>query len=367
MEYCKEFAEVAKAAAQKRPAEAMQHLRGILSMTVLRELDIVRGSKPEVWEQLFESGADRLLRRLDEWTGNLNKGRPLHTQHGWSKSGTYVPGLFSRPVLEVSELGTAIELQEHSQAIIKEVRDALQKSNIDMSSVGGNTGAHDSTLVTSGLWTDLSLFRVGKRNESTCAILPKTCSIIDKIPEITTNPWSHVLLSNLHPASTVRWHQGSSNTQLTLHLGINIPSEGAAIQVDDWVGGWKEGKVTAFDDTYAHRLWHKGSKEESQSRLILLVRAWHPELTLMDRASALMLKEMKKGEWSAKKKRKTAKKLTKDKEWKERWQKHWLLFSKAFKTTSSDQIEKDPHGARWIRSDTKPDHKLYYEQYKDEL
>jgi len=153
--------------------------------------------------------------------------------------------------------------------------------------------------------------------------MPATCAIVSAMPEITTNPYSHVLLSRLHPDTQVKWHQGSSNVQLTLHLGLDIP-DGAGIQVDEWRGGWKDGKVTVFDDSFVHRVWHGGKKNESRERLVLLLRMWHPQLSPVDRA---MVINYKPGiDWKPKKVKAVTKLLTSDKGVQARWEQQLKLF-----------------------------------------
>ena len=157
--------------------------------------------------------------------------------------------------------------------------------------LGRNTAHNDAKLVERGRWTDLSLYRHGVRNDSSCALMPKTCDLLSTMPSLTTNPTSHALLSRLEPGTEVRWHQGFTNAQLTLHLGLTVPpatssttgggdddngrnaavasgsggagggehrGTGAGIQVGEWVGGWAEGKVIVFDDSWIHKVWHRG-------------------------------------------------------------------------------------------------------------
>lgn len=39
--------------------------------------------------------------------------------------------------------------------------------------------------------------------------------------------------------------------------------------------GWTEGKFLIFDDSFEHEVWHNGT----ETRLILIIDLWHPELT----------------------------------------------------------------------------------------
>lgn len=49
-------------------------------------------------------------------------------------------------------------------------------------------GPRDRQLVQWGGWSDLSLFRHGLRNERACGQLPRTCSLIETLPEVQRAP-----------------------------------------------------------------------------------------------------------------------------------------------------------------------------------
>lgn len=38
---------------------------------------------------------------------------------------------------------------------------------------------------------------------------------------------------------------------------------------------WREGEIIIFDDSFEHEVWHNGT----ESRIVLIVDVWHPELT----------------------------------------------------------------------------------------
>lgn len=44
---------------------------------------------------------------------------------------------------------------------------------------------------------------------------------------------------------------------------------------------WREGELFIFDDSFEHEVWHNGS----QSRLVLILDMWHPQLSAAQRRS----------------------------------------------------------------------------------
>ena len=89
---------------------------------------------------------------------------------------------------------------------------------------------------------------------------------------------SEALFSCLGPASSTPIHEGPTNTVLTCHLPLIVPSN-CAIRVASETRSWKQDEVMVFDDTYLHAAWNNSTKP----RYVLLFEIWHPELTEIER------------------------------------------------------------------------------------
>jgi hypothetical protein len=87
------------------------------------------------------------------------------------------------------------------------------------------------------------------------------------------------MFSVLQPGGRILPHCAPWNTRLTLHLGLSVPPD-CEIRVADEIRTWKNGEVLAFDDSFEHEVWNRSS----ESRAILLVDVWHPDLSLTERA-----------------------------------------------------------------------------------
>ncbi|KAK3285487.1 hypothetical protein CYMTET_6917 [Cymbomonas tetramitiformis] len=140
-------------------------------------------------------------------------------------------------------------------------------------------------VVAEGVWRELVLYGGGRRVDENCALCPRIAAIVDQIPEATTLARARggeILLSILEPGTHLRAHCGPSNNRLTVHLGLVVP-DGCKIRVAGETREWTQGKCLAFDDSFEHEVWHKGS----QRRVVLLMNIWHPDITPEQKESSM--------------------------------------------------------------------------------
>ena len=87
-----------------------------------------------------------------------------------------------------------------------------------------------------------------------------------------------IIFSRIGAQSRILPHCGPTNLRLTCHLGLLVPPQSAgkcAIRVGREWRRWTEGKCLIFDDSFEHEVVN----ETSLSRIVLLIRFWHPNLT----------------------------------------------------------------------------------------
>lgn len=143
------------------------------------------------------------------------------------------------------------------------------------------TGAfipEEENLRETGDWKQFTLYQRGMKDEKNCQRAPKTCALIDQIPEAKGCTRGQVKFSVMHPGVHVWPHTGPTNCRLRAHLGLKIP-EGPRIRVGNDTRTWKEGKFIIIDDSFEHEVWHDGT----ELRLILIVDFWHPDIPLHER------------------------------------------------------------------------------------
>ncbi|KAJ8322287.1 hypothetical protein KUTeg_000758 [Tegillarca granosa] len=109
----------------------------------------------------------------------------------------------------------------------------------------------------------------GMKIKENCAKAPRTCELIDKIPDAK---------GLMHPGVHVWPHCGPTNCRIRAHLGLVVP-KGPRIRVGNTTRQWSVGKFIIFDDSFEHEVWHNGT----ELRLVLIVDFWHPELSALEK------------------------------------------------------------------------------------
>lgn len=124
-------------------------------------------------------------------------------------------------------------------------------------------------------WSRLKLVHSGGVNEELCALpaLAATCALLRQRPEIGPRCGtflSGASLARLAPGAALKPHFGT-HPRLAVHLGLRVPV-GAALSVGGEEVDWEEGRAVVFDDTYAHKVRHRGL----EPRFVLVAWFCHP-------------------------------------------------------------------------------------------
>ena len=118
-------------------------------------------------------------------------------------------------------------------------------------------------------WTVYDLYQ--ETAEQEC---PRTTTLLRDLFRADLGEPVTAQFSVLRPGSHIAPHCGVANFFLTAHLGLITP-EGCRLRVGQEARGWSAGKGVVFDDSFEHEVWHEGT----ETRIVLLARFWHPELT----------------------------------------------------------------------------------------
>jgi aspartate beta-hydroxylase len=135
-----------------------------------------------------------------------------------------------------------------------------------------------SVLVEKGSWREHQLFSRGRVHESVVSQCPATAALVRSIPG--TMSAGLVYFSALHPHTSVRAHCGPTNTRWRCHLGLVVP-KGCELRVSGVRRRWQEGKCLLFDDSFVH----SARNPTDETRTVLIVDVWHPDLTASERAA----------------------------------------------------------------------------------
>ncbi|XP_052235740.1 aspartyl/asparaginyl beta-hydroxylase-like [Dreissena polymorpha] len=144
----------------------------------------------------------------------------------------------------------------------------------------GSFSPEEENLRETGDWKQFTLYQRGRKNENHCRKVPRTCALLDQIPEANGCRRGQIKYSVMHPGVHVWPHTGPTNCRIRAHLGLKVP-QGPRIRVGNETRTWKEGKFIIFDDSFEHEVWHDGI----DFRLVLIVDFWHPEIPEHERRS----------------------------------------------------------------------------------
>lgn len=160
-------------------------------------------------------------------------------------------------------------------------------------------GEHSSDSLHIGSWDWHSFILNGEVQPQFMEAFPQTANILNGIGDHLFysssndfhNPFGFTFFSTLHGKSYIKPHTGPMNLRLRIHLPLIVPSNTktdaysvkpktkCGIRVGDQIREWKEGKAVVLDDSYEHEVWN----ETNETRVILLVDIWHPDVREQER------------------------------------------------------------------------------------
>ena len=197
-------------------------------------------------------------------------------------------------VIYVPGLGTAGFLDPQSHPIVPALRSAFRDVQAEFDEVVSDQQALQPFLGHAGggalegyvsggdkaSWDALFFFRHGRRFEASHQRCPRTSALLDSLDLCRINGQSpEICFSVLQPGSRIEPHFGVTNARVVVHLPLRVPS-GCHLELTD-VGRheWVEGEPMVFDDTFEH----SALNPSDQLRGILLMDAWHPSLSMVER------------------------------------------------------------------------------------
>ena len=203
----------------------------------------------------------------------------------------YVPGLRTTAYYERELFPWYAELESHTDTIRAELLTVLNEPI----GVEPFLGTNDNTFLkeqnlldgTRGKaeWNSFFFHRHGEVFAPNARRCPKTAAVLATLPLVHIRGHApEVLFSILTPGSHILKHHGVTNTRLVTHLPLIIP-EDCAISVGGVEHAWREGRCVTFDDTFEHEAWNRSDKV----RAVMILDAWHPDLSEAERAAIAQL------------------------------------------------------------------------------
>lgn len=136
-------------------------------------------------------------------------------------------------------------------------------------------------------WDAFFFYRHGRAFDDNHRRSPETARALASVPLLRIAEHApEVCFSVLSPGTHILQHHGVTNIRSVVHLPLLVPRD-CALRVGDSVHAWREGECVAFDDTWLHEAWNRSD----DTRVILLMDAWNPHLTLAERDAMAALVE----------------------------------------------------------------------------
>jgi len=136
-------------------------------------------------------------------------------------------------------------------------------------------------------WSAFFLYKEGAVIEENAAQCPRTMAAIEQLPLPRVKGRDPMaLFSVLKPGTRIAPHHGYLNSRLICHLPLVVPP-GCFLRVGNDTREVRRGQAWVFDDTIEHEAWNSSN----ETRVILIVDIWRPELTTEERTLVTTLLE----------------------------------------------------------------------------
>lgn len=135
-------------------------------------------------------------------------------------------------------------------------------------------------------WDAYFFYRHGVRHDEHARDCPRTAAALDAAPLCRIREHApEVCYSVLAPGTHILPHYGVTNTRVVTHLPLLVPDGDLALTVGGEPRRWQEGVCFSFDDTYEHEAWNRSG----EVRVVMLLDAWNPYLTEVERDALTQL------------------------------------------------------------------------------
>lgn len=195
---------------------------------------------------------------------------------------SYLPGLTVQEFWEVPTFDWCAKLQDKYPQILQE----FQTVTADLESLkeqGNNIWAgaltEDASSYGEG-WKTLVLMDRGRWDPVNVNLFPVTAKAVKD----SGVPATEVFFASMQPHTVIKPHSDFTNFVLTSHLPLVVPYSGqnkCRLTIGETTREWINGQLLLFDTS----IIHDAVNDSDQTRYILMLRLWHPDLTAIERAA----------------------------------------------------------------------------------
>jgi len=248
--------------------------------------DIANHGRLELYENLMQALTERFgkddLQRVDVCVKGVLGFENLKDPDKKQKpTFMYFPGLPDTPVFNRKLFPWFDQLENNFEAI----RDEAEKILNEQDALSPFLSLNDKDKVSDYLggqqphWDAYFFYRHGEKFGPHHEACPNTSAALESLPLVRISEHApEICFSMLTAGTHILPHYGTSNIRSVVHLPLIVP-ENCALKVENELVLTKAGECFAFDDTFLHEAWNRGSG----TRAILLMDAWNPHLTETER------------------------------------------------------------------------------------
>lgn len=215
----------------------------------------------------------------------VRKGESLETGIGTPqhrRANSYIDGLASAPFLETEDFPWAVRLEKQWEAIAQELKDVT--AGKELAQRGTNVwvaAARDEATAYGPDWRTLVL-QDREWDPVNCGMFPVASGLLREgdVPSV------EAFYARQKVGSGISLHTDDCNFIYTMHLALDVPDGESWIEVGGERRYWENGKALIFDTSFFHQTMNESTESE---RTVLLVRFWHPDLTMVERDALSLL------------------------------------------------------------------------------
>lgn len=260
-----------------------------LRVRVNRAMDRIDSGRQALFQSLLHPHIAQFgpiaMRRVSEALGvYLGMLAPIDPDPRQRPKFLWMPGLTPTPFFPAAQFPWYSALESAAPAIRVEVNNILEQraglipflevrdKDEEDDYLGGDRQGR--------AWDAYFFHRHGVPFASHLASCPDTARALAQVPLAKIADHApEVLYSILAPNTHIKPHHGVTNTRVVTHLPLIIPQGDCKLVVGGEEHAWREDQCVTFDDTFLHEAWNR----TDQSRIVLILDTWHPDLTEPER------------------------------------------------------------------------------------
>lgn len=236
--------------------------------------------KDEHIERVIDSFSNAVAGRILERDGDT----PAH-----QRATSFIEGLDTSPFID--EFSGDYEWVNYLESNWTRIRDELIDTTADneLAEKGNNIWAPPVVEAASAYGPEWRTLVLQDRvwDPINTKLFPVTTKILkDKVARV---PSVECFFARQSPNTGIKLHTDDCNFILTMHLGLSVPSKKSWIEVGGEKRYWEEGKALVFNTSFYHETMNESDDED---RVVLLLRFWHPQLSMVERRALQYLFEL---------------------------------------------------------------------------